>query len=135
MNIHHSTVVFPVVSMVLCIPQQPLEMTAVKILNHLGMGISAATVALALVAGAAQAQQPAQVAPAARAALAPAAATTEPKKTARRAASKCRGLVEMACAGIPECTWVPARTTKAGKEVKGYCRTKPRSTGRPAAPK
>jgi hypothetical protein len=106
----------------------------VKILIRWGMGVSAAAVALAMFASAAPAQQPATVAPVAKAAVTPAAVQTEPKKMARRAASKCRGLDERACGAMPECTWVAPRTTKAGKEVKAYCRTKPKTTGRPAAP-
>ena len=103
-----------------------------KMLTRWGMGVSAAAVALAMFAGAAPAQQ--QVAPVAKAAVTPVAAQTEPKKIARRAASKCRGLDERACGTMPECTWVPPRTTKTGKEVRAYCRTKPKTTGRPAAP-
>jgi hypothetical protein len=102
-------------------------MMAVNILTGWSMGLSAAALALALLAGAAQAQQPAPVAPVAKAAVTPAAAQTESKKLARRAASKCRGLEEMACGASLGCTWVAATKTKAGKEVKAHCRTKPKT--------
>jgi hypothetical protein len=68
------------------------------------------------------------------AAITPAAAQTEPKKPARRAASKCRGLDEMVCGTTPGCTWVAATKNKAGKEVKAYCRTRLKTTGKPATP-
>jgi hypothetical protein len=104
----------------------------VKVLIRWGMGVSAAAVALAMFAGAAPAQQ--QVAPVAKAAVTPVAAQTEPKKIARRAASKCRGLDEMACGATAQCTWVAASKTKTGRELRAHCRAKPKTTGRPAAP-
>jgi hypothetical protein len=110
-------------------------MIAVKILTRWGVAVSSATVALVLLTGETRAQQPALVAPVATAAVTPAtAAQTEPKKLARRAGSKCRGLDEMACGAISGCTWIAATKTKTGKEVKAYCRTKPKTTGKPAAP-
>jgi hypothetical protein len=98
------------------------------------MGLSAATVALALLSGATQAQQAVAVAPVTKAAVTPAAAQTEPKKLARRVASKCKGLDETTCSGTPGCTWVAATKTKTGREVKAYCRTKSRTAGKSAAP-
>jgi hypothetical protein len=108
-------------------------MITVKILTRWGMGVSATTVALVLLTGATLAQQPAPVvAPVAKVAVTPSAAQTEPKKLARRVASKCRGLAEAACGTTPGCTWIAPTKTKAGKEVKAYCRTK--SKTKPAAP-
>jgi hypothetical protein len=98
------------------------------------MGLPAAAVALALFSGATQAQQPVTVAPVAKTAVAPAAAQTEPKKLARRVASKCKGLDETACSGTPGCAWIAATKTKTGREVKAYCRTKARTAGKPAGP-
>jgi hypothetical protein len=106
----------------------------VKTLTRWGVGVSTTTVALVLFTGATLAQQPALVAPVTKAAVTPAAAQTEPKKPARRAASKCRGLDETACGTTPGCTWVAATRTKAGKEVKAYCRTRSKTTGKPATP-
>jgi hypothetical protein len=103
----------------------------VNILTRWGMSASAATVALALFAVVAHAQQPTPTAPSAKAV--PAAAKTEPKKPERRAASVCRGLDETACAARAECTWVAATKTKAGKEVKAHCRIKRKSAGKPPA--
>jgi hypothetical protein len=97
------------------------------------MSASAATVALALFAVAAHAQQPTPTAPSAKAPVVPAAAKTEPKKPERRAASACRGLDETACAARAECTWVAATKTKAGKDVKAHCRVKRKSAGKPPA--
>ncbi len=112
-----------------------MEMIAVKILTGWGVAVSATTVALVLLTGETQAQQPALVAPVATAAVTPApAAQTEPKKLARRAGSKCRGLDEMVCSATSGCSWIGATKTKTGKEVKAYCRTKPKTTGKPAAP-
>jgi hypothetical protein len=109
-------------------------MIAVKILTRWGVAVSATTVALVLLTGETRAQQSALVAPVATAAVTPAAAQTEPKKLARRAGSKCRGLDEMACGATSGCTWIAPTKTKTGKEVKAYCRTKPKTTGKPAAP-
>jgi hypothetical protein len=106
----------------------------VKTLTRWGVGVSTTTVAFVLFAGATLAQQPALVAPVTKAAITPAAAQTEPKKPARRAASKCQRLDEMICGATPGCTWVAATKTKAGKDVKAYCRTRSKTRGKPATP-
>ncbi len=108
-------------------------------LNHWGIGASAATVAFALFAVTANAQEkpaaapkatpatkaaPAtpKVAPATKAA--PAAAAPE-KKKAKAAPSPCKGLDEAACkAKADTCGWiVPTKVdAKTGKADKPYCR-------------
>jgi hypothetical protein len=83
------------------------------------VGASAAAVALGLFAITAEAQQ-----------KAPAAKAPE-----KKAASPCQGIDEKACAANAECTWVAATKTKAGKEVKAYCRAKPKTEAKAPAAK
>jgi hypothetical protein len=41
--------------------------------------------------------------------------------------SACKGLDETACKGkAAECSWIAATKTKAGKDRKAYCRSKPK---------
>ena len=100
-----------------------------NILTRWGMGISASTVALALLSGATQAQQPA-----AAAHVVPVATHTATKHLTHKAGSKCGGLDETTCSASPGCTWAAATKTKTGKEVTAYCRTKPRTTSAAAKP-
>ena len=62
---------------------------------------------------------------------APAAAATKPKtevtKKEPATPSACKGLDETACKGkTAECSWIAATKTKAGKDRKAYCRSKPK---------
>ena len=83
--------------------------------------LSAAGLALALIGGAAHAQQKAPEPKAA-----PKAETKAPvKKAPKRLASPCRGLAETACGANAGCSWIKATKTKRGKDVKAYCRLKP----------
>lgn len=96
-------------------------------MKALGRTIAIATVALAAAAFAAQAQT--TPAPATPATKAPAAKAV-PKKATKPApatASQCKGLAQPACtAKAAECTWIAAAKTKKGKEIKAYCRSKPK---------
>jgi hypothetical protein len=89
--------------------------TAVIMSDRWVLKLSAAGLALALIGGAANAQQKAPEAPKA----APA------KKAPAKAASPCKGLAEAACTGNTACSWIKATKTKAGKDRKAYCRLKP----------
>ena len=80
--------------------------------------LGAAGLALALIGGAASAQQKAPEPKAT-----PKAETKAP--AAKKAASPCKGLVEAACGANTACSWVKASKTKAGKDIKAYCRLKP----------
>ena len=104
-----------------------MEMTAVKTSVRLGLGACVAALALALNFGVASAQT--QKAPAGEAKkAAPAAPKTTPAKKAAKAKSACAGIDESACGDNSACQWVKASKTKAGKEIKAYCRTKPKAT-------
>jgi hypothetical protein len=102
-----------------------------------GASACVAALALALNCGVASAQQ--QKAPEApktapvKKAPAPVAkkeAAAAPKKAA---APACKALKdETACTGGTNCQWVAASKTKAGKEIKAYCRTAPKAKA-PAA--
>jgi hypothetical protein len=94
-----------------------MEMTAVIMSNRWVLKLGAAGLALALIGGAASAQQKA---PEPKATPAPAA-----KAPAKKAASPCQGLAEAACGANTACSWVKASKTKAGKDRKAYCRLKP----------
>jgi hypothetical protein len=89
---------------------------------------SAATLALGLFAITAVAQQPAP------ATKAPAAKAPAPKAPQKKAVSPCQDLDEAACKANAECSWVAATKTKTGKEVKAYCRVKPKTAAK-ASPK
>lgn len=83
--------------------------------------LGAAGLALALIGGAAYAQQKAPEPKAA-----PKAETKAPvKKAPKKAASPCKGLAETACGANAGCSWIKATKTKKGKDVKAYCRLKP----------
>lgn len=94
-----------------------MEMTAVIMSDRWVLKLGAAGLALALIGGAASAQQkaPEKAAPKADTKKAP----------AKKAASPCKGLVEAACGANTACSWVKATKTKAGKDRKAYCRLKP----------
>ncbi len=114
-----------------------MEMIAVIKTVRWGASACMAALALALTCGVASAQQ--QKAPeavkTAPAKKAPAAAA---KKAAAPAAKKsaapaCNALKEeAACATGPGCQWIAASKTKAGKEIKAYCRSAPKAKA-PAA--
>ncbi len=102
--------------------------------------LSGATIAMGLLTTAHAQQPPATGAPAATTtpATPPAKARTkgaakekkaEVKKTAK-APSPCHNLDQTACTGKSECTWVGAAKRKDGKEVKAYCRLKPKTTAK-----
>ena len=85
-----------------------------------GLGISAATVALALFAYGAQAQQKA------------------PEKAAPKAAAqpKCNSIKQQAgCEGRTDCGWVAESKDAKGKVKKAYCRAKPKEAPKKQAPK
>lgn len=85
--------------------------------------LGVAGLALALIGGAASAQQKAPEPKAA-----PKAETKAPaakKAPAKKAASPCQGLAETACGANTGCSWIKATKTKAGKDRKAYCRLKP----------
>lgn len=109
-----------------------------KTILRWGMGASAATVALGLLAvtGSAQQTPPAAKAPAATPAPAakPPAAKPDAKKPEKKA-SACAGLEQAACAANAECGWVAASVdAKTGKEKrKAYCRKKPAAPAKKAA--
>jgi hypothetical protein len=98
-------------------------MTAVIKSDRWVAKLGAAGLALALIGGAAYAQQKAPETKAA-----PKAETKAPAKKkapVKRAASPCRGLAETACGANAGCTWIKATKTKRGKDRKAYCRLKP----------
>ncbi len=89
--------------------------------------LGAAGLALALIGGAAYAQQKAPEPKAA-----PKAETKAPAKRkapVKKAASPCKGLAEAACGANAGCSWIKATKTKKGKDVKAYCRLKPAKKG------
>lgn len=45
--------------------------------------------------------------------------------SAPKAKSACQGLDQAACTANTTCQWIAATKTKAGKERKAYCRTRP----------
>ena len=95
--------------------------------NRWLLKLGVASLALALIGGAASAQQKApepKATPKAET-KAPAAKKAPAKKTPKKAASPCQGLTEAACGGNTACTWIKATKTKAGKDIKAYCRSKP----------
>jgi hypothetical protein len=94
-----------------------MEMTAVIMSDRWVLKLGAAGLALALIGGAASAQQ--QKAP-----DAPKAAPAK-KAPAKKAASPCKGLAEAACGANTACSWVKASKTKKGKDRKAYCRLAP----------
>jgi hypothetical protein len=98
-----------------------MERTAVIMSDRWILKLGAAGLALALIGGAATAQQKAPEK------AAPKAETKAPAKKApaKKAASPCQGLAEAACGGNTACSWVKASKTKAGKDIKAYCRLKP----------
>jgi len=96
-----------------------MEMTAVIMSDRWVLKLGAAGLALALIGGAASAQQKAPPEPKAT----PKAETKAPVK--KKAASPCKGLAEAACGGNTACSWVKASKTKAGKDIRAYCRLKP----------
>jgi hypothetical protein len=92
------------------------------------MGVSAATIALMMIGYGAQAQQKAPQPSTTPSATTTAAKTTKSDKKTDKKASQCKGLEQEACAAkADECSWVAASTTKLGKEIKAYCRTKPKA--------
>jgi hypothetical protein len=99
-----------------------MEMTAVIMSDRWVLKLGAAGLALALIGGAASAQQKAPEPKAT-----PKAETKAPAKKApaKKAASPCQGLAEAACAANTACSWIKATKTKAGKDRKAYCRLKP----------
>jgi hypothetical protein len=44
---------------------------------------------------------------------------------AEKAPSPCKGIAEAACKVETNCSWVKARKAKTGKEIAGFCRSKP----------
>jgi hypothetical protein len=94
-----------------------MEMTAVIMSDRWVLKLGAAGLALALIGGAASAQQKAPEPKAT-----PKAATKAPVK---KAPSACQGLAEAACGANTACSWIKATKTKAGKDRKAYCRLKP----------
>lgn len=93
--------------------------------------LGAAGLALALISGAAYAQQKAPEPKAAPKAETKAPAAKAPaKRTApKKAASACKGLAEAACGANAGCSWIKATKTKKGKDRKAYCRLKPAKKG------
>jgi hypothetical protein len=49
------------------------------------------------------------------------------------AEATCKGLTEKACGDAAHCAWVKPYVTKAGKEIKGYCRNKAAKKEKPSA--
>lgn len=43
------------------------------------------------------------------------------------AENPCKGMSQSACEGNDSCTWVSGYQSKSGKEVKAYCRLKPKN--------
>ncbi len=80
-----------------------------------------------LFAAEAIAQQVPPAAPAAKAA-APAKAAKAPAKAKSTTASACKGLEQKACGAKSDCSWIAATKRKDGKDVKAYCRTKPKQS-------
>lgn len=105
-------------------PASTMEMTAVIKSVRWVAKLGAAGLALALIGGAASAQQKAPEPKAT-----PKAETKAPakaKKTpVKKAASPCKGLTEAVCGANAGCSWIKATKTKKGKDVKAYCRLKP----------
>jgi hypothetical protein len=105
-------------------PASTMEMTAVIKIVRWGTGACVAALALALSCGVVSAQQ-----------KAPDAKKAEPAKKAVPAKPACKTLKdEAACKGDATCQWVAASKTKAGKEIKAYCRTAPKPKAEPAKP-
>lgn len=44
---------------------------------------------------------------------------------AENAPSPCKGHAETACKADASCSWVKPRKSKAGKDIAGFCRSKP----------
>lgn len=86
---------------------------------RLGTSVASAIFALALMGGAASAQQ--QKAPDAKKEAAPAAK----KKVEKKAPSPCAGLEEAACKAYAACSWYREVTTKKGQKRKAHCQKKP----------
>jgi hypothetical protein len=81
-----------------------------------GMAAAAALGLLLTLGFDASAQDSSKKAPAAKA----------PAKATAKAPSACKGLDEAACkAKEAQCQWIAATKTKAGKERKAYCRSRP----------
>jgi hypothetical protein len=96
------------------------------------MSIMAAGLAIGVCMSNASAQQTTPP-PVAKSTPAPAAKAAAPKKEVKKStktASACQGLEEKACGAKSECSWVHATKRKDGKEVKAYCRTKPKTSGK-----
>ncbi len=107
-----------------------MEMTAVIKSDRWVAKLGAAGLALALISGAAYAQQKAPEPKAAPKAETKAPAAKAPaRKTPKKAASACQGLAEAACGANAGCSWIKATKTKAGKDRKAYCRSKPAKKG------
>jgi hypothetical protein len=53
------------------------------------------------------------------------------------ASSPCKGHAEAACKAEASCSWVKPRKSKAGKDIVGFCRSKPgkKAKAAPAAAK
>ncbi len=101
-----------------------MEMTAVITSNRWALKLGTVGLALALIGGSASAQQKApepKAAPKAETKAPPAKKAPAKKK----ADSPCKGLAEAACGTNTGCSWVKASKTKAGKDIKAYCRLKP----------
>ena len=92
-----------------------MEMTAVIMSDRWVLKLGAAGLALAFIGGAATAQQKAPPEPKA----------TPKAPVKKKAASPCKGLAEAACGSNTACSWVKASKTKAGKDIRAYCRLKP----------
>ena len=100
---------------------------------RLGASACVAALALALTCGVASAQL--QKAPETKK-VEPAAKAAEPAKKAVETVKKATPPAKVVCAGTPdetactakgaECQWIAAAKTKAGKDIKAYCRTAPK---------
>ncbi|MDX2156716.1 MAG: hypothetical protein SFW09_09415 [Hyphomicrobiaceae bacterium] len=109
-----------------------MEMTAVMKTVRWGASACVAALALALNCGVASAQL--QKAPETKAEPAKKEAAKPATPAKKAAAPKCNDLKEeAACGAGPGCQWVAASKTKAGKEIKAYCRTAPKAKAKPAA--
>lgn len=99
-----------------------------------GAGACVAAVALALNCGIASAQL--QKAPDTKqTAPAPAKKAEPAKKAAVPAKPKCNDLKDQAlCGAGVGCQWIAAAKSKAGKEIKAYCRTTPKAKTPAKAP-
>ncbi len=92
-----------------------------------GTGAVAAATALLLLTGGASAQQAPATTPATTPSATPTPKAAPKTPVAKKAPSPCADLEKAACEAKAECQHIAATKRKDGKEVKAYCRLKPKA--------